>query len=445
MLSLSRHAGLGISDPDTLWHVLAGQHLMQTWSFAGPDPLASFTTRPFVMHQWLPDLGMALAEQVGGLGAVAWLAQLGRIGVCVSLFVLCRGWAGPLPAAVVTGLAVLGTGDSLSPRPQLLGFILLAVTVGAWLRTAEDARPRWWLVPLTWLWSCSHGTWVIGLLVAGVVIVGMLADRACTPNGALRLSSIPAMGLTAAAVTPLGLGLFESFLSIREVSPYIQEWRRTTLESPSVKAALALAVMAALIWLARRRRPAWTHVGLFVLGVFWGAMHMRTVAVAAIILAPLAASAIDTVLGRARVALGTREALVIGLGATASLVLSAALAAAGPQRPAGVPDGLNRALASMPAGTVVYNTDVLGGWLMWSHSGLRHTSDTRVELYGAVRAREYIRVMSAAPGWETAFEQFNAGAVLVEHACGLTAALQVRGWTTVGRDGAYILLMPPGS
>ena len=445
MLSLSRHAGMGVSDPDTLWHVLAGQHLMQSWSFAGPDPLATFTIHPFVMHQWLPDLVMALTEQAGGLAAVAWLAQLGRIGVCVSIFILCRRWASPLPAAVVTGLAVLGTAESLSPRPQLVGFIFLAVTVDAWLRTAEDGLPRWWLVPLTWVWACSHGTWVIGLMVAGVVIVGMLADRVCTISRALRYGAIPAASLVAAALTPLGPRLFESFLTIREVSPYIQEWRRTTPDSWSAKAVLALAAVTAVIWLARRRQVPWTHLGLFALGIGWAAAHMRTVAVGAIILAPLAAAAMEGVLGRPRIPFRRRELVAIGVGAVASLGMSAALAAAGPQQPTGVPDGLNYSLARLPPGTVVYNTDLVGGWLMWSHPGLRNTSDTRVELYGASRAREYIRVMNAADGWEQPFNRFHAGAALIEERSGLAAALHARQWKAAGSDGGYLLLLPPSA
>ena len=440
MVALARHAGLGISDPDTLWHILAGEKLSRTWSFAGPDPLADFTVHPFVMHQWLPDLGMAMADRVGGLPAVAWLAQVGRIGVCVALFLLCRHWAGPLAACLGAGLAVLGAADSLSPRPQLVGFILLAVVVGAWLRTAEDARPRWWIVPLSWVWASSHGTWVIGLMVAGAVIVGMLLDRACTPRQALRLAAIPAMSLVAAALTPVGPRLFESFSTIRAVSPFIQEWRTPTLDSLSVVATLALAVLAALIWVVRRQRVPWAHLFLFALGAGWGAMHMRTVAVAAIILAPLAAGALDTALGRPRTRLRDKEAVVIGLGAVTSLGLSAALAAAGPQTPVGVPDGLDPVLTSLPAGTVVYNADVLGGWLMWAHPDLRHTSDTRAELYGADRAREYLATMAAKPGWEEGFGRFDPGAALVPESTGLARALRSNGWVVTGSDGGYILL-----
>ena len=47
-----------ITDPDALWHIVAGRDLWSTWQFAGPDQLAEFTRLPFVYHQWLPELLM---------------------------------------------------------------------------------------------------------------------------------------------------------------------------------------------------------------------------------------------------------------------------------------------------------------------------------------------------------------------------------------------------
>lgn len=128
----------------------------------------------------LPDLGLSVANQVAGLAGVAWLAQAARPALCVAIYLLCRRWAGPLPAALVAGLAVLGTADNLSPRPQLVGFVLLAVTVGAWLRTAEDHRVRWWVLLLAWLWSCTHDTWVVGVTVGAAVVAGLALERAIT-------------------------------------------------------------------------------------------------------------------------------------------------------------------------------------------------------------------------------------------------------------------------
>jgi hypothetical protein len=442
LLGLARHAGSGIGDPDTLWHVLAGRHLWETGSFAGPDPLSRSTTGPWVLNQWLPDLALALAAHVGGLPAVAWLTQALRVAVCLAVYVACRRVGGVLPAALVAAVAVLGAADSLSPRPQLVGFVLLAVTVSAWLRTAEDLRPRWWLLPVGWLWACSHGTWVVGVSIGAAVVLGLLVARALTRRDAVRLAVIPAGTVLLSAVTPVGPELFRSFATVRAVSPYIQEWRTPTLDSPSVLATLVLALLVPLGWWLRRETLRWPSAALWVVAVAWGATSMRTVAVAAIVLAPLAAAALTALIGRPRSAAARPERVVLVGSAIASLALSAVLAATGPTEPTGVPSRLSPRLDALTDGTVVWNTDLLGGWLMWSHPSLEHTADTRAELYGPQRARAYLAVLRTDPGWEATFDAARPGAALVEDGLPLVTALEARGWTTSGRDRGYVLLVP---
>jgi hypothetical protein len=280
-------------------------------------------------------------------------------------------------------------------------------------------------------------------MVAVAVIVGMLLDRTCSPRQALRLAAIPAGTLLAAAATPVGPQLYSSFGAIRAVSPYIQEWRIPTLNSPSVLAALTMGLLTVAIWVGRREPGSWVHISLLGLGFAWGAMHMRTVAVGAILVAPVAAAALDSALGRPRKLIGRLETAVVVAGAVGSLAISAGLAASGPRDPTGVPSGLSHELDALPSGTVVYNTDVLGGWIMWSHPNLRQTRDTRAELYGPARARDYLRAMQAEPGWQEIVRRTQPGAALVQGDKPLVAALRGEGWTLLGHDRGYVLLEPP--
>lgn len=442
LVGLSRNAGTGISDPDAPWHVLAGRHLWDTWQFSGPDPLSRFTTGPWVLNQWLPELAMAAADHLGGLAAVAWLAQVWRLALLLLLYAACRRRAGSLPAAFVAGVAVLGTADSLSPRPQLVGFALLALTVDAWLRTASDLRPRWWLLPVAYVWACSHGTWVVGVCVGAAVVLGLLADRRVGPRHAARLAAVPVGSALLALVTPVGPGLLGSFAAVRAVSPYIQEWRLPTTPTASVLATGALLLGVPLLWLARRRSFSWTSAALWVLAAAWAVSTMRTVAVGAIIVAPLAASALDLALGRPRTRATRAERLVIGVSALVAVAVSALLAAGAPPEPVGVPHAFDRALSALPAGTVVYNSDLLGGWLMYSHPQLEHTADTRAELYGPQRARDYLDVMAARPGWEGELDRFAPRAAVVEQGLPVVRALQARGWDVRGTDAGYVIMAP---
>ena len=66
-------------------------------------------------------------------------------------------------------------------RPQVLSYLLIAVTTAAWLaRLVEDGKARWWLVPLTWVWAMVHGMWPVGIIIGLVALVGIALDRAVT-------------------------------------------------------------------------------------------------------------------------------------------------------------------------------------------------------------------------------------------------------------------------
>lgn len=442
LLVLSRHVGTGIADPDTLWHVLAGDHLRQTWQFSGPDPLSSFTSQPWALTQWLPELALSLANQWGGLPAVAFLAQLGRLAVCVAVYVACRRTSGPLAATLVTGITVVATAASLSPRPQLVGFALLAVTAGAWMRVLSDRRAPWWLVPLTWVWASSHGTWVVGIMLGLVATAGLLLDRKVSVRQSVPLALVPVASAGAALLTPLGTEILTAFGPVRAVSPYIQEWRRPELTDPSTIGLLVLALVVALGWTRRHSLVSWGSAGILLVGVGWGLTYARTVAVGAIVLAPLAAQALEAVLGRAR-PVRAREPHVVASIVLAVTTVCALLAAGAPDKPASVPDGTRAALRALPPGAVVYNDDSLGGWLMWDFPSVRQTADTRAELYGPAQAQTYLRVMGAEPGWQAGFDRHRPAAALVREDVPLATALQrERGWTVAARDGGFLLLRP---
>lgn len=142
---------------------------------------------------------------------------------------------------------------------------------------------------------------------------------------------------------------------------------------------------------------------------------------------------------------GTVERALVAGGLVTALGVAGLLAATGPATPQEVPSRLDRSLSGLPPGTVVWNTDLLGGWLMHSHPGLSHTSDTRAEIYGPERAQAYLRVLATDPGWRADFDAFNPGAALVGDTSALAQTLAEGGWRVRGRDAGYVLLERPAS
>jgi hypothetical protein len=442
-LVLLRFGTQAISDPDSLWHVVAGRALWSSWEFAGPDQLALFTQQPFVYHQWLPELAMAGMDALGGLAGVAWLFHLLLLAFFLATYVLCRSQAGMLAAALASLTAWVGAGGSLSPRPQVVGFILLAISLGAWLRTEKDRRLRWWLVPLTFLWACVHGSWLYAVALASVFSVGLLLDRRLGSGQLKRFALFVAALIVVGLVTPVGPRLLLTPLAISQVSPFIMEWKPTPITDPSAATTLVMGLVVMVIWLRDRKQVSWTRLLLWLFAMGSTLMYARTIAVGAILLAPMLAEALQRALPR-RAVPARAERRVLAVTSLASLLLAALLVPTTAASPGNVPSGFDAYLTALPQGTVVWNVDAVGGWLMYAHPNVRPTMDTRAEVYGRDYLDRYVRAISGYPGWQDTVATTGARYAIVTADGPLQEGLvRQQRWQIVASAETYTLLAAP--
>src|SRR5689334_745259 len=203
-LALPALSARTIADPSPWLHLRVGAFLADGHRFGSPDPWAPFATTAYVPTQWLPSVVTSWAYDRFGLAVVVWERAAG-IGVLALVLLL---WASrvarPVLAVGATAIAVYAAWPGLTERPQLLGFVLLVPVLVAWWETGHDLRPRWWLVPLTWLAACVHGVFATGVVLGGVVVAGLVLERRTTLPQARRLLALLAACVVAAGLTPLG-------------------------------------------------------------------------------------------------------------------------------------------------------------------------------------------------------------------------------------------------
>jgi len=169
----------------------------------------------------------------------------------------------------------------LCERPQLVSLVILAVWVGASWRTAEDLRPRWWLIPLTWVWANSHGLWLTGIGIGIVVIVGLWMDRRVTVRAATRLMIVPLASLGVCALTPVGPRLLLAPFEVSQIATeFVQEWQPTPVRTSFV-AILTLVMIAAAVlgWIRTPGKTQWWQVGLAVVAFISTLAMVRTIPV----------------------------------------------------------------------------------------------------------------------------------------------------------------------
>jgi hypothetical protein len=431
-----------LSNPDTYFHLRFGHEFLAGWSLRDPGSVTSAASAHWVPTQWLPEIAMAKLEEWFGLPGVAWLGGVQVIALVAALWIAARRRAEPLVAVVLVMTALLASSIGLSARPQVLSYVLVVITVDAWLRTSEDGRARWWLVPMTWVWAMCHGMWPVGIALGGIVLIGIALDRRTTPRGWLRLALVPALSAVAAALTPVGPELYVQELRVNERADFFSEWQSPNLLN---HACLTLLVLLAVVLLALLRRPwrGWVTVLLFLVAVGCSVWTWRTVPVAVAIAVPVGAAALQGLTRRASMSPSRRE--LAGLTA-ACLVAVSALALAVPHRvpdPTRSPEWLQPALTSLPADTKVLSTWDTSAILMWRFPDLDLIANGYGDAYTVPELQLGSDIQAVEPGWADQLRTTGCRIAVLSPDNPLAVALHEQHWQVVHRSPGLEMLRAP--
>lgn len=444
-LSMVFIAARPVGDPDTWWHLVMGHAYLDGTSVRHPGPMSPFGTADWYSRDWLTQVMMALADDAFGLPGVAWLHGVALVGLYVVCFRLCRRWVAFGPAAIATGTAYFAMIGSLSPRPQVVSFILLAVVLGALLRTVEDGRPRWWLAPVTALWACCHGMWFLAPGLQVVALTGMVLDRRLGIRDLRPHAMLVVLSLAAVAVTPNGLNLLAQPTGpSMGIAHYIQEYEPSSLTFPPYTAALIMGFVICATW-ARRGGAEWTAVLLVGLGIFLTLYGGRTIPLGAVLMAPFFARALASWGSgvRAFTPPAVERAVVHG-SAVASL---AALALVVPGSSASPDDYFpltyDDRLRSLSNDAVVINELGDGGYLAWKYPELRIVGDGLTDQYPVEWLEGWFMALQGEPGWEEFVERSGADHALLHDDTPLRLGLLSLSWSVVEQEEGRVLLRAP--
>lgn len=434
---LGVRASAPMTELDTWWHLRLGDEFRGGWSLHDPGQLTPFATVPWVPTQWSLEVVGSYAVDWFGVAAAPWLAGLGVVCLGVALFHACRSQASALPATVASLAALGGISSTISPRPQIASFVLLAVFVAAWLRTAHDLRARWWLVPLGWVWACTHGLWFVGVVLGALVVGGLALDRRADPATLRRLALVPLLGALAAAITPVGPRLVLAPFRVSGISSFITEWAPPNFREPYATLTAALMVLVVVSWARRSEPVSWVRVLLLVQALGWTVLSARTVALGAIIAAPLLAQEFSGWLkeGSTHLSGMKRDRSV----AVAVLVLGAAVVTVSMQVKAPTPSPvgaeIDRQLAAAPDGSVVFNEYGFGGWLLWEHRQVVPVIDGLTESYSPEHLAAHTRTSLVMPGWRQLMDRTDPSYALLFAETPLALELrEQRGWRQLARS-----------
>jgi hypothetical protein len=99
-------------------------------------------------------------------------------------------------------------------------------------------------------------------------------------------------------------------------------------------------------------------------------------------------------------------------------------------------------LDAIPRSAVLHNTLLHGGYLAWSHAGLRITGDGLSDQYPVDWLVDYMGSWTLQPGWEDFLARSGATYVLAPADSAMSQVLDRSGWQVIAEDRptGYVLL-----
>jgi hypothetical protein len=230
-------------------------------------------------------------------------------------------------------------------------------------------------------------------------------------------------------------------LTVNSRGRYFAEWRAPDLREADGIALLVL-VGAVLIVIARSRGVTpWTQLLLLMLAGGFGLYTERTVSVAAMMLVPLAAMALQSV--RERMPVHRGELFTLVGGAVACLAVLAVVVPRTADEPPARPDWYAD-LDAMPADTVVLSDWGEGAFLMWRFPELDFIVSGYGDIYTDAELARNFRMDGTAPGWVADAKGTGARYALLKTGSKLAYGLQtLEGWEELHRSDTFVLLEAP--
>ncbi|MCW5879143.1 MAG: hypothetical protein KIS80_09800 [Anaerolineales bacterium] len=457
-------------DPDTWWHLRAGEAVLQTGTIPKTDSY-SFTRagEPWLYPSmaWLSQVQLYAVYSLLGLGGLnLWAAVL----VTLAFAFIYKAMSGPpLLRAFVLVLAVTASGLYWAARPYMVSFVLSA----AFLWILEDYRWKranrlLWLPLLMAVWVNSHPGFAMGFLIVATYLfpqllawlVGLWRRQpdAETPRQLKQLGLLVLGLLLGACLNPSGPAMLAypfQTVSIGVLQDHIIEWQSPNFHALNTlpfalllfltlgvvgASGLGLALTDFLLLagfgymslLAARNIPAFALAAPLVLARHAEAGLARLARQFAWQPGPPITARWTRGLHLAVVLLGV---LVIGLKAAEHFDEQTRAERLASNLPIGAVEYLHQ---QRPEGRL-FNSYNWGGYLIWALPEYPVFTDGRTDLYGDELLTDWLDVVRADPGWQFLLESYAIDLILLEKHWPIVPLLPFYDWQVLYEDEISIL------
>ncbi|QGG95477.1 hypothetical protein [Actinomarinicola tropica] len=309
-----------LADNSFFTHLATGRIILDTGAVPSVDPYTFHGVGdPWTVQSWLVSLIYAALDESAGLWSVRVLHMVLAIGVALVTWWLGREAPTAIGRFLVAAVGVVVGASFWVERPLMFGLVCFGL-----LWFLSERGPVWAVVPVMWVWVNSHGSFPLGLVLLGTLLVGRRLDggelgRLTRVTGWAVLGTL--VGGLASPVAGRILVFPVTLLERSEPLQAVSEWRSPDFSEWASRFFLAQLLLAVL---AASRCRRWERVVPAVVFVAAAMLGARNVPVAALVLTPLLACGAPSLgqlqvrdrgnFGRALVAIGAAGVLVLALG-----------------------------------------------------------------------------------------------------------------------------------
>jgi hypothetical protein len=302
-----------ITDNSFLTHLATGRLILEGGAVPTTDPYSyAANGEPWTVQSWLVSLLYAVLDSAAGGWSIRAVNGALGAGIALGLWRLVAPARQLITRVGLVGLVVLVGTYLWPPRPLLFGLAAMVLV----LQVSRELRPRWWLVPIFWFWANAHGSYVLGLVLLGAVMVGAAIDDRRLPSAELRLVAVAGLGCVAAVVNPLQWRLLwfpVQLLGRGEALDRVSEWASPSFRSPIELLYLLLLVLVVVAaWRAAGWRVLLPSLVFFIAGL----LAVRNLGVAALVIVAMIAPSLEGLAGTLD---GSQRGLAVGAVAVVAL------------------------------------------------------------------------------------------------------------------------------
>lgn len=231
------------ADPDLWGHLRFGLDWLSTHTLSYVDPYSFTQDRPWINHEWLSEVQMALAYRSWGVPGLVGL----KLFLVISGLTVLAGALASLPLVVRTASLLLATWSAIAPltltvRPHLWSW-LFTILAGRLLMSPPSARHLAFLPVLFAVWMNVHGGVVVGL---GLLAAWTAYHVQSAGRSRWMAATTVVLTVSATLVNPYGVRIWQFIGETVRIGRDIQEWR-PIWTAPFEGWALPWAVAATLV------------------------------------------------------------------------------------------------------------------------------------------------------------------------------------------------------